>query len=64
MHFFSKTKCTPIFSDFVAHYNTLNNSACRQLVSLKIRVCDYSYSKLYNNVRFAVHALYNYDASH
>ena len=27
MHFFSKTKCTPIFSDFVARYNTLNDSA-------------------------------------
>ena len=27
MHaFFSKSKCTLIFSDFVAHYDTLNNS--------------------------------------
>ena len=23
--FFSKSKCNPIFSDFVAHYDTLNN---------------------------------------
>ena len=26
MHLFSKTKHTPILSDFVAHYDTLNNS--------------------------------------
>ena len=27
-------------------------------MSLKIRVCDNSHSKLYNNVRFAAHILY------
>ena len=56
MHFFSKKKCTPIFSDFVAQYE-INNS-CHKLVSLKIRGCDNSHSKLYNNVIFAVHTLY------
>ena len=55
--FFSKIKCTFIFSDFVAHYDSLNNN-CHQLVSLKIRVCDNLHSQLYNNVRFAVHTLY------
>ena len=58
MHFFSKTKCIPIFNVFYAHYDTLNNSVISLNVSLKIRVCDNSYSKLYNNVRFAVHTLY------
>ena len=31
---------------------------CHQLLSLKIRVCDNSHSKLYNNVRYVVHTLY------
>ena len=53
---FPKTKCTPIFSVFVAHCDTLNNSVIS--LCLKIRVRDNSHSKLYNNVRFAVHTLY------
>ena len=54
--FFSKNKCTHIFSDFIAHYDTLNNSVIS--LFLKIRVCDNSHLKLFNNVRFAVHTLY------
>ena len=54
--FFRKVSATPFL--WLCRSLCYFKQLCHQFVSLKIRVCDNSHSKLYNNVRFAVHTLY------